>query len=123
MAAIQLAKQAGATVLSTASSDEKLERLKEFGLDHGINYARENFVERTRELTEGRGCDVLDSIGGQTWSTASPRSPTGARSSASGWPAAPAPRSRRGSCGRRTTRYAACSSAGRCSTSTPAFTR
>jgi NADPH:quinone reductase len=66
MAAIQLAKQAGATVISTASSDEKLERLKEFGLDHGINYASENFVERTRELTEGRGADViLDSVGGQ----------------------------------------------------------
>ena len=66
MAAIQLAKQAGATVLSTASSDEKLERLKEFGLDHGINYAKENFAERTRELTNGTGADViLDSIGGQ----------------------------------------------------------
>src|SRR4029453_12759232 len=66
MAAIQLAKQAGATVISTASSDEKLERLKEFGLDHGINYATENFVERTRELTEGHGADViLDSVGGQ----------------------------------------------------------
>src|SRR5258708_2729942 len=65
MAAIQLAKQAGATVLSTASSDEKLERLREFGLDHGINYARENFVARTRELTDGHGADViLDSIGG-----------------------------------------------------------
>ena len=67
MAAIQLAKQAGATVIATASSDEKLERLKEFGLDHGINYATENFAERTRELTDGRGADViLDSIGGQT---------------------------------------------------------
>jgi NADPH2:quinone reductase len=66
MAAIQLAKQAGATVISTASSDEKLERLKELGLDHGINYASESFVERTRELTDGRGADlVLDSIGGQ----------------------------------------------------------
>lgn len=66
MAAIQLAKQAGATAISTASSDEKLERLKEFGLDHGINYAAENFVERTRELTDGRGAEViLDSIGGQ----------------------------------------------------------
>jgi NADPH2:quinone reductase len=66
MAAIQLAKQAGATVLATASTDEKLERLKEFGLDHGINYASEGFVERTQELTEGRGADVvLDSIGGQ----------------------------------------------------------
>jgi NADPH2:quinone reductase len=66
MAAIQLAKQAGATVISTASSDEKLERLREFGLDHGINYANENFVERMRELTDGRGADViLDSVGGQ----------------------------------------------------------
>jgi NADPH:quinone reductase len=66
IAAIQLAKQAGATVISTASSDEKLERLKEFGLDHGINYASESFVDRTRELTDGRGADViLDSVGGQ----------------------------------------------------------
>ncbi len=66
MAAIQLAKRAGATVISTASSGEKLERLKEFGLDHGINYATEDFVERTRELTDGRGADViLDSVGGR----------------------------------------------------------
>ena len=66
MAAIQLAKQAGATVISTASSDEKLERLKDFGLDHGINYANESFVERVGELTEGRGADVvLDAIGGK----------------------------------------------------------
>jgi NADPH:quinone reductase len=66
MAAIQLAKRAGATVISTASSDEKLERLKAFGLDHGINYASESFVERTRELTDSRGVDVVvDSIGGQ----------------------------------------------------------
>jgi NADPH2:quinone reductase len=66
MAAIQLAEQAGATVISTASSDEKLERLKELGLDHGVNYASESFVERTRELTDGRGADVvLDSVGGQ----------------------------------------------------------
>ena len=66
MAAIQLAKQAGATVISTASSDEKLERLTEFGLDHGIDYTNENFLERTRELTDGHGADViLDSVGGQ----------------------------------------------------------
>jgi NADPH2:quinone reductase len=66
LAAIQLAKQAGAIVLATASSDEKLERLNEFGLDHGINYVTENFVERTGELTDGRGAHViLDSIGGQ----------------------------------------------------------
>ena len=66
MAAIQLAKQAGATVMSTASSDQKLERLKSLGLDHGINYASDSFVDRVRELTDGRGVDVvLDSVGGQ----------------------------------------------------------
>jgi NADPH2:quinone reductase len=66
MAAIQMAKQAGATVLATASSDEKLERLKPLGLDHGINYASEGFVDRVRELTDGRGADVvLDSVGGR----------------------------------------------------------
>jgi NADPH2:quinone reductase len=66
MAAIQLAKGAGATVIATASSDDKLERLKALGLDHGINYATESFVERTNQLTDSRGVDiVLDSIGGQ----------------------------------------------------------
>ena len=66
MVAIQLAKRAGATVISTASSDEKLERLKSFGLDHGINYATDSFVERTNQLTDSRGVDiVVDSIGGQ----------------------------------------------------------
>jgi NADPH2:quinone reductase len=66
MAAIQLATQAGATVIATASKDEKLERLKPLGLDHGINYASESFVDRVRELTDGRGVDVvLDSIGGK----------------------------------------------------------
>ena len=66
MAAIQLAKQAGATVISTASSDEKLERLKPLGLDHGINYASASFLDGVRELTDGRGVDVvLDSIGGR----------------------------------------------------------
>jgi NADPH2:quinone reductase len=66
MAAIQLAKRAGASVISTASREEKLERLKALGLDHAINYATESFVERTNELTDSRGVDVvLDSIGGQ----------------------------------------------------------
>jgi NADPH:quinone reductase len=66
MAAIQLAKHAGATVISTASSDEKLQRLKALGLDHGINYATESFVERVKQLTESRGVEVvIDSIGGE----------------------------------------------------------
>lgn len=67
LAAIQLAKRAGATVLATASSDEKIERLKDFGLDHGINYKKQDFVGAVRELTAGRGVDlVVDSVGGKT---------------------------------------------------------
>lgn len=67
MAAIQLAKRAGATVLATASSRERLDRLTPFGLDHGIDYVAEDFVARARELTGGRGPDlVVDSVGGKT---------------------------------------------------------
>ncbi len=67
LAAIQLAKRAGATVLATASSDEKLERLKPFGLDHGINYRTEDFIARTIDLTDGLGANlIVDSVGGKT---------------------------------------------------------
>jgi NADPH2:quinone reductase len=64
LATIQLAKRAGATVLATASSDEKLERLGEYGMDHGINYREVDFADAARELTGGRGVDlVVDSVG------------------------------------------------------------
>jgi NADPH2:quinone reductase len=64
LAAIQLARRAGATVLATASSAEKLARLAAFGLDHGINYTETDFVEEARRLTGGRGVDlVVDSVG------------------------------------------------------------
>jgi len=64
LAAIQLAKRAGATVLATAGSDEKLERLQQYGMDHGINYREGDFATKVRELTEGHGVDlVLDSVG------------------------------------------------------------
>jgi len=65
IAAIQLAKRAGATVLATASSDEKLARLQsEFGLDHGINYKQVDLADEARKLTGGRGVDlVVDSVG------------------------------------------------------------
>jgi NADPH2:quinone reductase len=67
IAVIQMAKQAGARVLATASSDERLARLKEFGLDRGINYATHDFVVEARRLTDGRGVDVIvDSVGGKT---------------------------------------------------------
>jgi NADPH2:quinone reductase len=67
IAAVQMAKQAGARVLATASSDERLARLEELGLDDGINYATHDFVVEARRLTNGRGVDVIiDSVGGQT---------------------------------------------------------
>ena len=64
LAAIQLAKRAGAIVVATASSDDKLERLRDFGLDHGINYREVDFADAAREVTGGRGVDlVVDSVG------------------------------------------------------------
>jgi NADPH2:quinone reductase len=64
LAAIQLAKRAGATVIATASSDEKLARLRDFGLDHGINYRERDLVPAVREVTEGRGVNlVVDPVG------------------------------------------------------------
>jgi NADPH:quinone reductase len=66
LAAVQLAARAGATVIGTASSDERLERIKPFGMHHGINYKTENIAERCREITGKRGVDlVLDLAGGQ----------------------------------------------------------
>ena len=65
LAAIQLAKRLGATVFTTASNDDKLQRLAELGADHGINYTAADFVEAVRRLTDGRGVDVVvDSVGG-----------------------------------------------------------
>jgi NADPH2:quinone reductase len=66
LAAIQLAKRAGATVIATASSEDRLGRLKDLGLDHGVDYSRDDWVDRVRELTGGRGVDlVVDSVGGR----------------------------------------------------------
>ncbi|MCL4232519.1 MAG: NADPH:quinone oxidoreductase family protein [Dehalococcoidia bacterium] len=67
LAAIQLAKRAGATVLATASSAERLERLKPYGMDHGIDYTASGWVGQVMSLTGGRGADlVVDSVGGRT---------------------------------------------------------
>ena len=63
-AAIQLAKAAGATVIITAGSNEKVRRCLDLGADHGVNYKEEDFEARVRELTGGQGVDVvLDWIG------------------------------------------------------------
>ncbi|MGD0866722.1 MAG: zinc-binding alcohol dehydrogenase family protein [Rhizomicrobium sp.] len=67
VAAIQLAKRAGARVLATASSDERLEKLKPLGLDHGINYATQDVVQSVMRLTDNKGVNlVVDPVGGST---------------------------------------------------------
>lgn len=68
VAAIQLAKRAGATVIATASSLARLEPLAELGLDHAVDYSKTGWVEEVRSLSDrGRGVDlVVDSVGGST---------------------------------------------------------
>lgn len=68
VAAIQLAARAGAAmVLATASSDARLERLKDLGLTHGINYRTHDVVREVMRLTDNKGADVIvDSVGGPT---------------------------------------------------------
>lgn len=63
--ALQFAKLAGATVIATSSSDEKLERLKALGADHLINYrTTPAWGERVRALTDNRGVDHVIEVGG-----------------------------------------------------------
>jgi NADPH2:quinone reductase len=67
IAAIQMARRAGARVLATASSPERLARLAPLGLDEGIDYTVQDFVAEVRRITGGRGADlVVDSVGGPT---------------------------------------------------------
>ncbi|MCF8042728.1 MAG: NAD(P)H-quinone oxidoreductase [Desulfarculaceae bacterium] len=58
-AATQLAKQAGARILVTASSHEKLDACHALGADVGINYKQEDFPTRVMEATDNHGADVL----------------------------------------------------------------
>jgi putative PIG3 family NAD(P)H quinone oxidoreductase len=68
IAAIQLAKSAGAFTYATASSPDKLAQAAAIGLDVGINYKEEDFAEVIKERTGGRGVDVvLDVIGAPYW--------------------------------------------------------
>lgn len=66
--ATQWAKALGATVIGTAGSDSKVKLAKAHGCDHVINYNQEDFAERVRELTGGRGVDVVyDGVGKATF--------------------------------------------------------
>jgi NADPH2:quinone reductase len=65
---MQMAKMLGATVIGTVGSDEKAKLAKKWGADHTIVYTRENVAERVKEITKGRGVDVVfDSVGKDTF--------------------------------------------------------
>ena len=70
-AAVELGKVMGARVIAAASSEDKLALCREYGADETINYVEENLKEHTKELTGGRGADVIyDAVGGDAFDQA-----------------------------------------------------
>ena len=66
LAAVELGKVFGATVIACASSGEKLEVARQRGADHTVLYSREPFREAVKRITGGRGADVVfDPVGGE----------------------------------------------------------
>jgi NADPH2:quinone reductase len=66
--ACQWARHLGATIIGTVSTDEKGKLAKEYGCTHVINYQTEDFVKRTKEITNGQGVDVVyDAVGKDTY--------------------------------------------------------
>ena len=65
-AAVQIGKLLGVEMYGTSSSDEKLARVKELGLQHGINYKQRDYEEAIQDLTHGDGVDaVFEMLGGE----------------------------------------------------------
>jgi NADPH2:quinone reductase len=65
-AAVQIGKLLGVEMYGTSSSDEKLARVKELGLQHGINYKQCDYEEAIKDLTHGEGVDaVFEMLGGE----------------------------------------------------------
>jgi NADPH:quinone reductase-like Zn-dependent oxidoreductase len=65
-AAVQIGRLLGVEMFGTSSSDEKLARVKELGLQHGINYKKQDYEQSVRNLTHGEGVDaVFDMLGGE----------------------------------------------------------
>jgi NADPH:quinone reductase-like Zn-dependent oxidoreductase len=71
LAALQLAKLAGARVIVTSRADDKLQRALRMGADHAINSAAQDVPKEVLALTGGRGVDVvIENIGAAVWSSA-----------------------------------------------------
>ncbi|MGI8528403.1 MAG: NADPH:quinone oxidoreductase family protein [Geodermatophilaceae bacterium] len=67
-AAIQLGKAAGATVIATAGGPDKVQVCRDLGADHAIDYLAEDFVAEVKDITNGRGADVIyDPVGGDVF--------------------------------------------------------
>jgi NADPH:quinone reductase len=67
-AAIQIARAAGARVISTAGGSEKVEICRKLGAEIAVDYEEENFVDVVKEATEGRGADIIfDPVGGDVF--------------------------------------------------------
>jgi NADPH:quinone reductase-like Zn-dependent oxidoreductase len=67
-AAIQIAKFLGARVFATAGTDEKLQKAKQLGVDHGINHKSQKIRDEVRRITKKRGVDVVfEHVGTATW--------------------------------------------------------
>lgn len=67
-AAIQIGKAMGAKVIATAGSPEKIKICEKSGADYLINYTTDDFVPRVKEITEGRGVDLIyDPVGGDVY--------------------------------------------------------
>lgn len=65
-AAVQIGHVLGVEMYGTSSSDEKLARVKELGLQHGINYKQKDYEEVVKDLTHGEGVDaVFEMLGGE----------------------------------------------------------
>lgn len=65
-AAVQIGKILGVEMYGTSSSEEKLAKVRELGLQHGINYKQQDYVEAIKELTKGEGVDaVFEMLGGE----------------------------------------------------------
>jgi NADPH2:quinone reductase len=65
-AAVQVGKLLGVEMYGTSSSEEKLSRVKQLGLHHGINYKKQDYEEAVKELTGGEGVDVVfEMLGGE----------------------------------------------------------